>query len=279
MRVKCDYCDNYIDETQEQCPYCGAPNAHMTRSGTGVPKTIDELLAFCRERNIPLERMRFFIGQDYREPKAFGIYQDDEGNFVVYKNKADGSRAIRYRGDDEAYAVNEIYQKMRAEVLDRKQAAGSSGAQRSGGSSGGRSRGKGKKKKQRDIYDYLAAALVIAIILGFVYILVQAWNSPGGYYRYDDTYYYYTDDGWWIDTDDGWVTTTNVPTELEENYDDYYQGYGYSSVEGENVDEFVSVTSDDDWDWDDWDDDDWSSSDDWSWDSYSSSDTDWDSDW
>ena len=66
--------------------------------------------------------MRFFVGVDYKEPRAFGIYKEPNGNCVVYKNKADGSRAIRYQGADEAYAVNEIYQKMRAELLERKQA-------------------------------------------------------------------------------------------------------------------------------------------------------------
>ena len=50
----------------------------------------------------------FFLGQDIREPRAFGIYQDADGLFVVYKNKANGERAVRYRGRDEAYAVNEL---------------------------------------------------------------------------------------------------------------------------------------------------------------------------
>lgn len=58
--------------------------------------------------------MRFYIGEDFKEPKAFGVFKDTDGNFVVYKNKADGSRAIRYRGPDETHAVNEIYQKMRS---------------------------------------------------------------------------------------------------------------------------------------------------------------------
>ena len=35
---------------------------------------------------------------------------------IVYKNKSDGSRAIRYQGLDEAYAVNEIYLKLQVEM-------------------------------------------------------------------------------------------------------------------------------------------------------------------
>ena len=46
--------------------------------------------------------IRLFIGEDYKEPKAFGIYKDEEsGNYIVYKNKANGERAIRYQGNEE----------------------------------------------------------------------------------------------------------------------------------------------------------------------------------
>ena len=91
------------------------------RSADGVPKTIEELKAFAKAKNLPLEEMRFFIGVDYKEPKGFGIYEDQDGNFIVYKNKGDGTRAERYRGKDEAYAVNEIYQKMKTEVQIRRE--------------------------------------------------------------------------------------------------------------------------------------------------------------
>ena len=79
--------------------------------------------------------MRFFIGVDYKKPKAFGIYQDGDGNFVVYKNKADGSRAIRYKGTDEAYAVHELYLKMQSEVQKQKTRRSASAAEQTGGKS------------------------------------------------------------------------------------------------------------------------------------------------
>ena len=87
------------------------------RQSDKVPKTIEELKAWAKAMNLPLADMRTFIGEDYRGPKAFGIYKDpDDGTFVVYKNKADGSRAVRYKGSDEAYAVNELYMKMKERV-------------------------------------------------------------------------------------------------------------------------------------------------------------------
>ncbi|MBR6322922.1 MAG: hypothetical protein IKR59_08635 [Lachnospiraceae bacterium] len=120
MQILCDYCKNWIEDTAEKCPYCGASNANLKRMADATPKTIAELKTWYEERNLPPEETtRFFIGKDYRKPKAFGIYQDGS-KFIVYKNKADGSRAVRYKGPDEAYAVNELYLKLKEEILHQK---------------------------------------------------------------------------------------------------------------------------------------------------------------
>jgi len=101
------------------------------------PRTILELKYFCQDHNIPAEKMHFFIGEDYRGPKAYGVYQDEDGHFIVYKNKADGTRVVRYSGPYEDIAVNELYEKMKAEVeaqrgafREKKQAYTESAAQR-----------------------------------------------------------------------------------------------------------------------------------------------------
>ena len=120
MKIKCEYCGAMIEDTADKCPNCGAANVNVKRTVDKTPKTIEELKSWYQARKLPpYETTRFFIGIDYKKPKAFGIYQD--GNeFVVYKNKADGSRAVRYRGTDEAYAVNEIYLKLKSEILNQK---------------------------------------------------------------------------------------------------------------------------------------------------------------
>ncbi|WP_307740518.1 hypothetical protein [Agathobacter sp.] len=120
MEIKCEYCGSMIPETVEQCPYCGASNNSIKRTADGTPKTIAELAKWYEDRHLPpYEITRFFIGIDYRQPRAFGIYQD--GNeFIVYKNKADGTRAVRYKGTDEAYAVNELFLKLKDEILNQK---------------------------------------------------------------------------------------------------------------------------------------------------------------
>ena len=97
MKIKCDYCGNTYEDTLEKCPSCGGPNP--SHKNDNRPKTIEELKIWYQERNLTApEVTRFFIGTDYRQPKAFGIYKDDQGDFVVYKNKADGSRAITKDG-------------------------------------------------------------------------------------------------------------------------------------------------------------------------------------
>ena len=122
MKVKCEYCGSYISDTEEKCPNCGAVNEHLQRKAIGTPTTIAELKQWYKEHNLPIQDItRFFIGVDYKEPKAFGIYQDKStGNFIVYKNKSDGTRNIRYEGKDEAYAVNEIYIKLKEEIIKQK---------------------------------------------------------------------------------------------------------------------------------------------------------------
>ena len=76
-----------------------------------IPGSIEELKLWYEYQNLPPQSVtRFFIGENYTQPKAFGIYQEGE-NFIVYKNKADGSRAIRYNGKNESYAVNELFER------------------------------------------------------------------------------------------------------------------------------------------------------------------------
>ncbi|MDO4853389.1 MAG: zinc ribbon domain-containing protein, partial [Clostridia bacterium] len=92
---RCPYCDATVRSNERYCANCGSENPHFVEDTVRVilhPRTIEELKEYCAERDMPLLRMRFFIGEDYRGPKAFGIYKDGAGKVIVYKNKADGSR-------------------------------------------------------------------------------------------------------------------------------------------------------------------------------------------
>ena len=290
MKTFCDYCGSVIDDTIEKCPNCGAVNVHIQRSGDQIPKTIEELKAFAQEKGIPLEKMRFFIGIDYKEPRAFGIYKKPaSGNCVVYKNKADGSRAIRYQGTDEAYAVNEIYQKMRAELLERKQADLDKGRTSKTYAS---PRPAPQKKKRSGCANAMMWAVVISLvaIFGFSFIVMAINDSKTpkkGYYDYKGTPYYYTGGAWYTPDDDGnWTRDYNTPDRLEENYNDYFEARDYSNLDSDYADDIEEYQTEadsnynydndnDSWNDSNWDDNDW----DYDYDSYDWGDSDWDSDW
>ena len=226
-----------------------------------TPQTIEEFIQLCNEKNVPYEKMRFMLGQDCREPKCFGIYKDpDTGEFVVYKNKADGTRYERYRGIDEAYAVSIIYQKMDDEIVKRRMEKPADRALPENSFEKRR-----KTERKTVIIATAAAAAIVAVGVG---IALHA-QKTGYYHSPDDGIYYYLDDDWYYWNDDVW--------------DPYYgdtEGYVYDGDtwnSDEYVEDFEDTTyyeqaqetdtdADSDWSSDDFDD----------WDS---SDTDWDSDW
>lgn len=313
MRSKCEYCGNYVESTEENCPNCGAVNPNHQRNASGVPQTLEELKDFCARHSLPLEEMRFFIGVDYKKPKAFGIYQDADGNFVVYKNKADGSRAIRYKGTDEAYAVHELYLKMQSEVQKQKRQLSTGGASkaeqaRRAAYSGNPYNQDRRPKRPCGIWgslpDWMKKFLLAAVFFVLVFGPILAFDAmvpDKGYYSYEGSYYYYDYHDWYrFDREQlDWLQADMADTPLDRHYNRYLvknsssAGNQYSeSFDSEYYDAFSasqSVWEEDDsstqeysssWD-SGWDDSDWDDSD-WDWDSgsdWDSSYTDWDSDW
>lgn len=285
MKVKCNYCDQLIDEGQRYCPNCGASMPTENRTASGQPKTIEELREWYKAHNLPPEEVtRFFIGKDYREPKAFGIYKASDGDFVVYKNKSDGQRAIRYKGVDEEYAVNEIYQKLKAEIADQKSRSAAARVSQPSQRKSGHSRS--------TILSVLAffflskfGITIIVTLIAFVFAALD--NSPSrGYYRYGGNDYYYQSGSWYSydDESDDWDYLYDSDFLDDVIYDDTasdYRVYDHSGMDFEDSSWYdygssSSSSSSYDYDYDsDWDSDSsWDSYD--SWDSGSSS---WDSDW
>ena len=316
MRSKCEYCGSYVESTEENCPNCGAVNPNHQRNAAGVPQTIEELKDFCAKHDLPLEQMRFFIGVDYKKPKAFGIYQDGDGNFVVYKNKSDGSRAIRYKGTDEAYAVHELYMKMQSEVQKQKRQLSSGSASkaeqaRRAAYSGNPYNRDRRPKRPSGIWgslpDWMKKFLLAAVFFVLVFGPILAFDAmvpDKGYYLYEGSYYYYDYQDWYrFDREQlDWVQADMADTPLDRHYNDYliksnvsdsysgtvdseyYEAFSSSQSiweEDDSSEPGYSSRDDSSWDDSDWDDSDWDDSD-WDWDSgydWDSSITDWDSDW
>ena len=279
MKIKCNFCGNWIDENQSTCPNCGATNERYKRVGNGVPTTIEELKNWAQAHNLPLNDMRTYIGEDYKGARAFGIYYDQNtGNYVVYKNKDDGSRAIRYEGPDEAYAVNELYLKMKERVATQK----AHQVTRKASGKSNTSTAHKCKKILGFIPSQIGITATVLIVGGLLAIVIAGSGPSTGYYYYDGTPYYYQEaDSSWYEYDsyaDEWEYTTPSST-LVDNADDYYDSGSYS------YDAEYSDFSDSEY-YTEYDDSDWSSDSDWdsdsSWDSGSDWDSgydDWGSDW
>ena len=214
--------------------------------------SVQELIE--RTRDMPLEKMRFFINEDKREPRCFGIYHDDaKDRWVVYKNKADGSRAVRYSGPVEAYAANELWQKICSEIELRRPKA-MTAAQ--------------KKRARRDaLITGGIVAILIALVLAF---MVHEFRKPNrGYYLVNDGIYYCQDSDWYWYDDGDW-RYYDAP-EDDSWYEGGYYGeeYPYFEDAGDAFEysDYYEAPSEGDSDnsgvFDSWD----------------SGDTDWSSDW
>lgn len=185
-----------MDDHATQCPACGAANPAFVREAKQTPKTIAELEDWYKARNLPpYETTRFFIGIDYKKPKAFGIYKDGSGDFVVYKNKADGSRAIRYRGKDEAYAVNELYLRLKEEILNQKNNSAHRKTQQHSGVRSTGSQQAGGCGKGCLIPVLIAVGVVVTMLItGLISMFVDSFKPQAyGYYTPEDAkgaYYY-----------------------------------------------------------------------------------------
>ena len=310
MARYCESCGAEISAGSFFCTNCGAPAAQSgaaaeaeqapyERRRVTTPRTIAELEAFCDRHELPLAKMRFFIGLDYPGAKAFGIYRDGDGNFVVYKNKADGSRAVRYRGPDEAHAVKEIFDKLKEEATNqrirvaRARAPGFSGSEAQDRNPYNGTEQfdaqRAEKKKRAILGVIIGVAAAVTIVRAAVALRPHQFRPATGYYNYGGNYYYSQNSDWYLYDNGGWYPIS-VADELLDNAQDYYASYSYSDDYG--VSDFAqsdyytysdyddSSSSNFDWSWDWDDDDDWDSDSDWDWDSdWDSGSTDWDSDW
>lgn len=226
-----------------------------------LPKTVQELKEYCAQRGMPLLRMRFFIGENYLHPKAFGIYKDGD-RFVVYKNKANGERSIRYQGPDEAYAVGELFAKLLEECHNR------------GIYPDGKHDESGLKQlvhneKLRQLKAPMIVLLICIILIAIIVSFSKQTHQKDGYYRFNNSSIYYRYGSQWYANENnyGWYRTKTIPIE---DADSYFEGKEYDSDWGES--DFKESST-----WKEIQDSHSSGSSDY--DSWDSNDTDWDSDW
>lgn len=300
MEVKCEYCNSMIPDDVPECPNCGAPNVNMHRTSEGTPQTIEQLAQWYQDRHLPpYETTRFFIGIDCKEPRAFGIYKDGE-EYIVYKNKSSGERAVRYHGKDEAYAVNEILMKLKSEILSQK-ASQKPHQQtvRPHPSQSANNSGRGC------LGCALPSLKMLALIVVGVFVLIcigmaifdkpsTSYYSYNGvpYVSYGNNYYSYNYDTNNYDL----LEDDEVPYDLYHSSDDYQVNDSSNHPYFSAPDSSSSYSSGNDYSWnssDSWSDNsyfdsnddydfNWDSNDSWDsggWDSWDSGGSSWDDDW
>lgn len=260
MKIKCEYCGSMFDDTLEKCPNCGGTNNNVRRSTDDQPTTIEGLKEWYKAKGLPDEEVtRFFIGRDYKGSKAFGIYKDEKGKCIVYKNKADGSRAVRYEGTDEAYAVNELLTRLKQEILEQKGRAvnKAAAAERSLSPSELKPTLPEKDQKaelspeeaQKIKKDLKTAGIVLLAVIAVVIGIIAAvkihkkMSIPYvGYYKYNGELYYHCEESRWYwarydrDTKD-WVmldflTGSDEELEKRKTAKQYFLGEDYDSSYG-----------------------------------------------
>ncbi|MBR4732387.1 MAG: hypothetical protein IK081_06420 [Lachnospiraceae bacterium] len=228
-----------------------------------VPKTIGEFKAYVRENNVPLEKIHMHLDEDYHGAKAFGIYRDGD-EVIVYKNKADGSRAIHYQGLDEAYAVSELYLKMREMEMAAKDAKEprnplpASTSYTTGYKYYQQYNPAYDYEKKKKFNDWLHDVIFIVVLFVVAGLIAHASNNAAnkasnkaaenvntlyrsGYYYYNDAYYYNTGYLWFCyDFGSGkWDYVVDSKVEgIVADYDAYA-----TSISGLQIEPFGSSSS------------------------------------
>ena len=249
MDQKMVYRPDLAEDAEEFCPLCGAPVAPEEEPAPEpaapaqpetAPRTVTELLALCDSFEVDPAAHSFFIGKDEKDASGYGLFLDEFGDYVFYRNHTDGRRAIRYKGRDEGYAVGELYRRMKAAHVFRRPAARQESDESSRSHHHHSHRSHRQRRKARRMRRIIAAAVaVVACIVAAVVLRWQSLQPKDGYYHYQGRYYYLQHRQWYAydSVMDKWGKTEANPT-IVANYQVYYRSTYY--WEGSPVSDFQS---------------------------------------
>ena len=278
MKIKCEFCQGMYDDVLQNCPSCGAKNNSVRVSTPDNPTTIEELKKWYEDRKLPpYETTRFFIGINYKGPRAFGIYKDENtGNFVVYKNKDVGGRAVRYEGTDEAFAVNELLMRLKQEIILQKRNVDIpvSNNVTPAATTPSRELFESKAfdntvkeevpqtnysyrkdyKRKRNLFIGIVAVCLIVLIFGVMAISGDLSGPKKGYYVYNTKAYYYYPDGDWATYNrriEDWIPASDIDYALRDKSNKYFKSkrwkksYDFPAVDNDLHEECVHRRSSD----------------------------------
>ena len=246
MDKKMVYRPDLAEDATEFCPLCGAPVAPEEKSEPEAspaqpetaPRTVEELLALCASFEADPAAYHFYIGEDEKDAVGYGLFVDEFGDYVFYHNHRNQQRSIRYKGRDEAYAVGELYRRMKeARVFYRPVSRQEEGGERRHHHSHSGQSGRQRRKARRI---RLAVAIGAAVVVCCVAAVVLRWRAlqpKDGYYHCQGRYYYLQQHQWYAydSVMDNWEKTDANPT-IVANHQAYYRSIYY--WEGSPVSDF-----------------------------------------
>lgn len=166
MERVCEYCGKSYNEKRKRCPHCGTPNRAVDRD---CPKTVEGLRNYCKNHDVDPHSLHFHIGSDYRGARAYGIYRDTDGKFVVYKNHRDKRRTELFRDADEGAAVAVLYAKLQRARFGRRKHRRHREGNLAHATSGGRTAAR-KVASHGSVGQLLTAGLAIILLLAALFL-------------------------------------------------------------------------------------------------------------
>ena len=240
--------------------------------------SLEEYKTFAGRHHLPLNQMRFALGEDKgNEPRWFYIYQDSStSEWVVAKNKSNGEKVERYRGNDEAAACQILFNKMEEEARSRgllrsQQQKAASIVVLNGETVnlndyedsqwddvGSNWDNKDSSKKGRPEFGIIVAIIVLSfdLIVGAVAGIISfAVHNEDGYYvdsANNIVLYKYGLDFYYLSTaDNGWysVEDSRLISKSAENYKnlDFYEDYEDLGLAAASFVEYESAGDSDDY--------------------------------
>ena len=113
-KIKCSACGAWINDTADKCSTCHAVNLFKKKI-VNKPKTIDELNIWISQNE---DKIRYSSKENEQigDKNKFGVYKEND-NFIAYGVDRFGQKTILYKGNDEDYAVNIIYIRLKEDIV------------------------------------------------------------------------------------------------------------------------------------------------------------------
>lgn len=180
-QIRCKACGEWINDTDKFCSNCAAQNnKQVDVSNDDIPDTIAELRKwYMQQIAINNKIRRYMIGFSSDDPNAVGICKSGD-SFIVYENDSNGVPTAKYKGTDEAYAVNAMYLLIQSDLSKKNEQVAYKVAESFSGSQE-RFKKAMEAERKRDANDRIIRTLLAIIGMFIVGGIIALIGSMGWY--------------------------------------------------------------------------------------------------